>query len=314
MERNSLGRIIGFDAALRNARVLLRDLNYPGGLAVADGQLWFTESFGHRLSCAVISAAGSLGALQIVIRNMPGYPSRLALTSDGGFWLSLFGVRTHLVEFVLREDDFREEMMRTISKQYWVAPAELVEEPADDQTSSNFPPRPNFAPLITNSQREAVFGHYDYISAPEPGNPEAIRIFGTWQKDNILNVPIPQLRKALGANAPQTMQFHRLAASQLQGMWADWEKAKLIDRILIYDGSFVPRFVRGSRTILSNHAFGSAFDINARYNRLGQRPSLVGEKGSVRELIPIANEWGFWWGGHYSQRLDGMHIEVAFIK
>jgi hypothetical protein len=27
------------------------------------------------------------------------------------------------VEFVLREDDFREEMMRTIPKQYWVAPA-----------------------------------------------------------------------------------------------------------------------------------------------------------------------------------------------
>jgi hypothetical protein len=32
-------------------------------------------------------------------------------------------VRTHLVEFVLREDDFRNEMMRTIPPKYWVAPA-----------------------------------------------------------------------------------------------------------------------------------------------------------------------------------------------
>ncbi len=32
-------------------------------------------------------------------------------------------VRTHLVEFVLREDDFREEMMRTIPPAYWIAPA-----------------------------------------------------------------------------------------------------------------------------------------------------------------------------------------------
>jgi peptidoglycan hydrolase-like protein with peptidoglycan-binding domain len=191
---------------------------------------------------------------------------------------------------------------------------ELIEEPADDQTSSNFPPRPSFPPLVSNDQREAVFGHYDFVSAPIPDNPEAIRILGTWQRDNIANVPIPQLRKALGNRAPETMQFHRAAAVQLQGMWADWESAKLLDRILIYDGSFVPRFVRGSRTVLSNHAFGSAFDINEKYNSLGQRPALVGEKGSVRELVPIANQWGFYWGGHYKSRPDGMHFEVAFLK
>jgi peptidoglycan hydrolase-like protein with peptidoglycan-binding domain len=191
---------------------------------------------------------------------------------------------------------------------------ELIEEPADDKTSSNFPPRPSFPPLVSNDQREAVFGHYDFVSAPIPDNPEAIRILGTWQRDNIVNVPIPQLRKALGNRAPETMQFHRAAAVQLQGMWADWEEAKLLDRILIYDGSFVPRFVRGSRTVLSNHAFGSAFDINEKYNSLGQRPALVGEKGSVRELVPIANRWGFYWGGHYKSRPDGMHFEVAFLK
>jgi sugar lactone lactonase YvrE len=123
MEGNRLGRIISCDASLANARVLLRGLNYPGGLAVAEGQLWFTESFGHRLSRAEISAPGSIGRPQTIIRNMPGYPSRFGRSSDGGFWLCLFGVRTHLIEFVLREDDFRQEMMRTIPREYWVAPA-----------------------------------------------------------------------------------------------------------------------------------------------------------------------------------------------
>ena len=52
MEGNSRGRIISCDASLANARVPLRGLNYPGGLAVAEGQLWFAESFGHRLSRA----------------------------------------------------------------------------------------------------------------------------------------------------------------------------------------------------------------------------------------------------------------------
>ncbi len=124
MEHNCLGRIVACGPALESPRVLLRGLNYPGGLAVAtDGHLWFTESFAHRVSRALISSPGTIAAPQIVIRNMPGYPSRLGRSADGGFWLSLFAVRTHLIEFVLREDEFREEMMRTIAPAYWIAPA-----------------------------------------------------------------------------------------------------------------------------------------------------------------------------------------------
>jgi sugar lactone lactonase YvrE len=124
MERNSLGRMISCGPALRNARVLARGLNYPGGVAVSmRGELWFTESFAHRLSRAAISSPDVVAEPRIVIRNMSGYPSRVSPSRDGGFWLSIFAVRTHLVEFVLREDDFREEMMRTIPPEYWVAPA-----------------------------------------------------------------------------------------------------------------------------------------------------------------------------------------------
>jgi D-alanyl-D-alanine carboxypeptidase/Putative peptidoglycan binding domain len=189
----------------------------------------------------------------------------------------------------------------------------LFDSPAADNTSANYPPRPSFPPLVTNEQRQTVFGAYQYVSAPKPKNPEAIRILGSWVRDNIIDVPVPQLSKAL-KKPTRTMQFHRLAAGQLQGLWAEWETAGLLDRILTYDGSFSARFVRGSRTVLSNHAFGSAFDINEPYNKIGHQPALVGQKGCVRELVGIANKWGFYWGGHYSSRLDGMHFEVAFLK
>jgi hypothetical protein len=76
----------------------------------------------------------------------------------------------------------------------------------------------------------------------------------------------------------------------------------LLDRILSFGGGFEPRFVRGSTTTLSNHSFGSAFDINVAWNERGHRPALVGEKGSVRELVPITHKWGFWWGGHFISR------------
>jgi peptidoglycan hydrolase-like protein with peptidoglycan-binding domain len=191
---------------------------------------------------------------------------------------------------------------------------ELIEEPASDTSGSNFPPRPDFPPLEDTAARQALFGKYAYVAAPEPGNRENIRILGSWEQDNIISVPLPQLRKAIGPAAPSGMSFHRLAARQLTGMWADWEAAGLLDRILSFDGSFNARFIRGSTTSLSNHAFGTAFDINAAENTLGTRPPLVGQRGSTRELVPIANKWGFYWGGHFGSRPDGMHFEIAFLK
>jgi peptidoglycan hydrolase-like protein with peptidoglycan-binding domain len=190
---------------------------------------------------------------------------------------------------------------------------ELIEEPARDTSGSNFPPRPNFPPLENTAARQALFGRFDYVSDPRPGNPENIRILGTWERDNIIAVPIPQLR-ALGPRAPGSMPFHRLAANQLRGLWADWQRANLLDRVLSFDGSFSARFIRGSRTQLSNHCFGTAFDINAAENPLGARPPLVGERGSTRELVQLANKWGFYWGGHFGSRPDGMHFEVAVLR
>jgi hypothetical protein len=75
---------------------------------------------------------------------------------------------------------------------------------------------------------------------------------------------------------------------------------------------FFARFVRGSRSTLSNHSKGSAFDINAGYNGLGRVPAPIGATGSVRELVPLAVRFGFYWGGWFS-RGDGMHFEVKSV-
>ncbi len=190
----------------------------------------------------------------------------------------------------------------------------LIEEPADDRSGSDWPARPAFRPLVGNSARAAVFGKFDYVHAPEPGNKEAIRILGDWNKDNIVSVPIPQLRKALGNGAPASIRFHKKGADQLRGVWNAWEAAGLLDRVKSYEGGYVARFIRGKIGALSNHAYGSAFDINASTNPLGARPPLLGEKGCVRELVPLANEWGFYWGGHFKSRPDGMHFEVAIVS
>jgi hypothetical protein len=182
-----------------------------------------------------------------------------------------------------------------------------------DKSGPDFPPPPSLRPLLSTEDRQRLFGAFSFRSAPRADNPEHIEITDGWADENIVTFDIP-IQGFPGHPGPLKMRFHRKAKDQVVGLWLSWEKAGLLDRILTYDGAFVPRFIRGSRTSLSNHAFGTAFDINAAFNPLKAEPALIGEKGSVRELVTLANNWGFFWGGHFKSRLDGMHFEVAEIR
>lgn len=168
---------------------------------------------------------------------------------------------------------------------------------------------------INSIEREKLFGKFSYVAAPVAGNAEAIRLTDNWARDNIVTVSIPQLKGVLGTSPNSKVQFHAKGAKQLQDVFAAWEAAGLKDRVLTWGGTWVPRFVRGSRTALSNHAWGTAFDINVQWNMLGTVPALKGKKGSVRELVGIATEHGFYWGGWgwNSGRADGMHFELYKI-
>ena len=148
------------------------------------------------------------------------------------------------------------------------------------------------------------------MSAPQPGNPEAIRITNGWGADKLVKLTIPQLIGIPGANASGRVFFHNSGAEQLQGLWQAWEQRGLLPLVLGYAGAYNPRFVRGSRSVLSNHAFGTAFDINAAMNPLGAEPAPPTVRGCVWRLVPVAHEFGFYWGGHFSRR-DGMHFELA---
>jgi hypothetical protein len=183
----------------------------------------------------------------------------------------------------------------------------------DDPTlpdSLDWPPKPSFEP-IGEAGRRALFGNYDYVPAPTPGNPEGIKILGNWEQENIQVFTIPELAGVQDANGGK-IRFHKKVGPKVQELFARWKQASLAGLVLTFAGSYVPRYIRGYRDVLSAHAHGSAFDINARWNWLATTPAQRGAKGSVRELVPIANELGFYWGGHFSRR-DGMHFELTIL-
>jgi hypothetical protein len=102
-----------------------------------------------------------------------------------------------------------------------------------------------------------------------------------------------------------TIQFHRDGADQLQALWRDWERANLLEGVILtFDGGYNPRYkgwkdcqhgaeIADEDKKLSNHSFGTAFDINASDNPnepIPFIPRLRGERGCVRDLVALANE------------------------
>jgi len=187
---------------------------------------------------------------------------------------------------------------------------EVVKDDSSEKTSPNWPPAPNFKPIYEQEERERLFGKFNYVHAPTATNSERIEVTDDWKDKNLAVIRIPQLVKIKGS---PNIYFHNKVANQMIELWAAWEREGLLDRVLTWEGTYSARFIRGSRKILSNHAFATAFDINAAWNRLGVQPALIGQRGSVRELVPLANKYGFYWGGHYSKRADGMHFEIAKV-
>ncbi len=124
MGKGASGRLMRLDPGTGRWQVLDEGLAWPAGLCLApDGSaVLMTEAWRHRL---LRYPAGDIRreTRDVVIPNMPGYPARIRPAGDGGYWMSLFAMRTALVELVLEETALREEMIETMEPAHWMAPA-----------------------------------------------------------------------------------------------------------------------------------------------------------------------------------------------
>jgi hypothetical protein len=183
-----------------------------------------------------------------------------------------------------------------------------------DEPEAKFPPKPDFGPILGNAARDILFGPLRFRPGPTNGGfgKETITITNNFEESKIARVNVPEVIGIKGAPSSGKVRFHASAAAQLAGLWSAWKGKGLLKFVLTFDGAFAPRFIRCNNKELSNHAFGTAFDINAAQNPLGAQPALPTQKGCVYELVPVAHQFGFYWGGHFTKG-DGMHFEIARV-
>jgi len=105
------------------------------------------------------------------------------------------------------------------------------------------------------------------------------------------------------------MRVAEKVAPLLCGFAADFhDLIEPIDEGTFDDWAYAFRDVRGG-TALSNHASGTAIDLNATLHPLGESDTFTPEQVKIIRLL--CKKYGLKWGGVFVHRKDEMHFEVS---
>lgn len=102
---------------------------------------------------------------------------------------------------------------------------------------------------------------------------------------------------------PKKIYCNRDIVEPLKSAFKNLINRGYVNELITWDGCFNIRPIRGAISP-SLHSWGLAIDVNASWNKLGQKPNL--SKGFVK----CFTDAGFDWGGKFS-RIDGMHFQLA---
>ncbi|MEO7327837.1 MAG: M15 family metallopeptidase [Minicystis sp.] len=133
-----------------------------------------------------------------------------------------------------------------------------------------------------------------------------------WERTNIVSVVIPALDSLQVGTS--TVHFHRLVVPQFKAFFKAVEVKGLKGHLLTHVGAYFSRTITGNPALLSNHALGTAIDINAFWNGYSQGPAPRGAVGSVAALADFCADFGIYWGGWYRRTKDAMHFECVDLQ
>ena len=129
-------------------------------------------------------------------------------------------------------------------------------------------------------------------TANDPSKVSSRLVPGTTRRLTVRNGPAGDLLLWVAA------QFDKLVEDIEQGILDDW--------------GYAERPIRGG-TELSNHASGTAIDLNATSHPLATDPPANFSKAEIDAIHAIVGrtQGCVRWGGDYSGRKDGMHFEIV---
>lgn len=178
--------------------------------------------------------------------------------------------------------------------------------------AGGYPPKPAGVEAFGDEGRAKAFGAFKWVATPRPVNPEQIKVLDNWNAKNLVSINVPQFAQTpIGqSQGIRGVTLHRKVEAQFRAVWWVWEALKFLPYIKSFGGMLSQRLIRGSTRHLSGHAYGTAWDQNVAWNPLGHAPAVAGADGSNVLLVESACALGWFWGGWFENRKDGMHFEA----
>jgi len=102
---------------------------------------------------------------------------------------------------------------------------------------------------------------------------------------------------------PKRIYCNKLLVEPLKQAFKNLIDTGFVMELKTWDGCFNIRKKRGLMS-MSLHSWGLAIDVNAFENGLGKTPKLTAG------FVKCFTDAGFFWGGRFRGRVDGMHMEL----
>jgi ribose transport system permease protein len=120
LEGRPNGRLLSFDPKSGKTRTVCDYLVFPNGVCL-------THDGGHLLVASTWACSILIFDLQnlsdgprIFIRGLPGYPDNVNRSSDGGYWISLAGMRNPVMDEAMKIPGVRRRMTRRVPPTNWL--------------------------------------------------------------------------------------------------------------------------------------------------------------------------------------------------
>jgi hypothetical protein len=165
-----------------------------------------------------------------------------------------------------------------------------------------------------------IVAPFKWTWAPSDTDQDRIRILGGWPQLNITSFACEPLARWT-KNRSRIVTLNHSVKEPFLKLWEAWEKEDLLELLTeslerkgqkpAWAGGWVPRYKRGAAhdqnpRNLSTHASGHAFDICPTAYPLGK---AVPPEDIMHALADVAKEHGWFWGGKFASRPDGMHFQ-----
>ena len=122
LESRPHGRLLSYDLATGQIKLLLNDLYFANGVALSQQEdfVLVNETYRYRILRYWLKGPKA-GTHDIFIDNLPGFPDNISSNRKGTFWLALFTVRNDFLDN-LHSSPFLKAQMSKLPKVLWPKP------------------------------------------------------------------------------------------------------------------------------------------------------------------------------------------------